>query len=79
MCGFQNQSESADPSRVSWQSWGLLDLAQHHQVQDRLRLELREVQANLAVDGRLSAEQLLSLPYLDAVTVRITWARVGVH
>ena len=65
--------------RVSWQSWGLLDLAQQPQVQDRLRSELREAQSNLAVDGRLTAEQLLNLPYLDAVTVRITCACVGIY
>jgi cytochrome P450 len=39
-------------------------LAQHQDVQDRLRQEIRDAKAT---DGELNYDQLVALPYLDAV------------
>ena len=51
----------------------MYELARHPACQERLRKEIRAAKANLEnpTTDRLSLEQLMSLPYLDAVTVSL--------
>lgn len=51
----------------------MYELARHPTCQERLRKEIRTAKANLEnpTTDRLSVDQLMGLPYLDAVTVSL--------
>ena len=55
-------------------SWTLLYLSKNKDMQDRLRKEVQEAKGLAKSEGRdeLSAEELNSLPYMDAVIVSCT-------
>lgn len=54
-------------------TWTLFALAQKHDIQTKLRKELREARRKALAEGRdeLDSRELDALPYLDAVCVRL--------
>lgn len=55
-------------------TWTLFALAQKHEIQTKLRNELREARRKALAEGRdeLDSRELDALPYLDAVCVRFS-------